>query len=64
MDRIDHDGIEAFKTRVLGLEVCGKSVLDWSRLLPGGPEDEIKQELRDHLGIEDLDEQTVVDPVE
>ncbi|MXZ87429.1 MAG: hypothetical protein F4086_18150 [Gemmatimonadetes bacterium] len=33
MDRIVHPGIEVFKERVLGLDIYGRAIKEWSRLL-------------------------------
>lgn len=33
MDRIEHIGLEEFKTKVLGQEICGYTISDWVRII-------------------------------
>ena len=33
IDRIDHGGIEDFKSRILNMDYCGRSVADWTQIL-------------------------------
>ena len=58
MDRIDHQGIEEFKQRVLAIEVHGLAIGDWSRLLYRGSEGAIRQTLQEKFDIteDDTDE--------
>lgn len=51
MDRIRHDGIEAFKTRVHGTLYKGLTVGEWNRLLSRGSEEDIANAFVTHLGI-------------
>jgi len=53
MDRIVHEGIEAFKTKVGTTRVNGMSVRDWTRLLASEDDARIRAALRDHLAIEE-----------
>lgn len=55
MDRIVHGEIERFKKRVLGTEVHGRSVADWSRLLCSEDDDAIAQAMKTRLGIKTVD---------
>jgi hypothetical protein len=55
MDRIVHPDIEAFKTRVMRMEVNGMSVRQWFRLLASKNDGLIKQGLRTHLNITEAD---------
>lgn len=50
IDRIEHLGIEAFKTRVLGTVVHGLSVKKWGQVL-GKDSATIEAALRKHLGL-------------
>jgi hypothetical protein len=51
-DRVEHAEIEAFKKRVLGSTVHGKTVQAWARLFGCGDEEKIEAALRDHVKIE------------
>jgi hypothetical protein len=55
MDRIVHPGIEEFKRRVLGTEIHGLSVAQWSRLLSLGSDEAIRRALRERFEIQDAD---------
>jgi len=52
MDRIVHDEIEKFKTRVLSTNYKGLTIKEWNRILFRGTEEEIKTTLEKYLGIE------------
>lgn len=54
MDRIAHEGIEVFKTRVLGTNYRGMTVAEWSKLLFKGTESEIASALSTHLNIKEV----------
>jgi hypothetical protein len=54
MDRIVHPEIEAFKTRVSGTQVHGRSVAEWRVLLNRGGEAEIIDSLSKHFDIRDV----------
>lgn len=60
IDRIAHDEIEEFKTRVLGRKVNGMTVMEWSQLLYRGGEDEIRRNLKSRLGITDQNAEDMV----
>lgn len=51
MDRIEHDGLEAFKTKVLNSRINGKTILQWSKILrkPEAPRN--REALREFLGL-------------
>lgn len=51
IDRIAHPGVEVFKRRVLGTEVHGLTIGQWSGLLSKGPEAVIRQALDERFGI-------------
>lgn len=53
MDRIEHQGIEEFKTRVYGTNFNGMTIRQWNRLLTLGTETAIQKALKDHLKIQD-----------
>ena len=53
MDRIVHEGIEKFKTKVFKSEVNGMSVSAWLKLLASEDDAKIKAALKDHLKIEE-----------
>jgi len=53
MDRIVHPEIEAFKKKIYGTELHGKTIGAWNRLLSQGSEDVIRQELAERLQITD-----------
>lgn len=55
MDRIVHDDLEAFKTRVLDTKVNGMTVRQWARLLGSGDDAQIKAALARHLDIKEVD---------
>ncbi len=51
MDRIRHDGIEEFKTRVHSTVYKGLTVGEWNKLLSRGSEKDVATALKTHLGI-------------
>jgi len=51
MDRIQHSGIEEFKSRVLSTVYKGLSIGEWNRLISKGTEEEIKVAFEEHLHI-------------
>lgn len=51
MDRIAHNEIEQFKTKVLSTEFNGLTIGEWNRVLYRGSKIEIKSALKNHLGI-------------
>lgn len=51
MDRICHEGIEEFKTRVHGTVYKGLTIGEWNKLLSRGSENDIATALEMHLGI-------------
>lgn len=51
IDRIEHEEIEAFKTRVENHEYHGKTIRDWSRLISSSDTDSLRAELERLLGI-------------
>ncbi|HFQ7487419.1 TPA: hypothetical protein ACHSX8_005400 [Klebsiella pneumoniae] len=52
IDRIRHNDIENFKSRILNTIIHGESIVYWSRLLSRGSVDDIKRKLSSTLGIE------------
>ena len=60
MDRIVHADIEAFKSRVLGMERNGMTINKWRRLLASGQEDRLRQSLEKHLGITEVDAESIL----
>lgn len=46
IDRVDHDGLENFKTEMLAMEFQGNSVLGWSQAFSRTPEDAADQILQ------------------
>lgn len=60
MDRIRHTDIEAFKTKVLKTEYIGAKVEEWSWILCGGNEAEIKDALETKLDIKEEDPKKIV----
>ena len=61
MDRIAHKSIEAFKKRVLALDVHGLTIAQWTRTLSSGNDDTIKIALEKHLGIKEGDVEDLVE---
>jgi hypothetical protein len=55
MDRIVHGGIETFKQRVLGTEIHGLTILQWSRLLSSQSDAPIRRALEERFGIREGD---------
>lgn len=55
MDRIVHEGIEAFKRRVLGTAFHGLTIGEWSRLLFGSSDDIIRRALEERFDIREED---------
>lgn len=51
IDRIEHEEIEAFKTRVENREYHGKTIKEWSRLISSNDTDTLRAELERLLGI-------------
>jgi hypothetical protein len=60
MDRIVHEGIEAFKKRVYATEFHGQPIGVWNRLLSSGSEKDIRQSLARQFEIAE-DRKVVVD---
>jgi hypothetical protein len=60
MDRIEHDGIEAFKTRVLNTKVHGLTVAQWSRLLCSGDDRYLRRALEERFDIKEDDAEKLV----
>lgn len=61
MDRIIHPDIEAFKTRVLGREIHGRTISEWSRILFRSEETELRRELTEQLEIVDRDVEDILE---
>ncbi len=55
MDRIGHDGIEAFAQTVYAKQFHGMTIGQWNTLLSSGNESAIKDALSKQLGISDVD---------
>ena len=55
MDRIVHPEIESFKTHVMNIKVNGMTVRQWSRLFASDNDELIKQTLKKHLSIIEVD---------
>lgn len=55
MDRIQHDGIEAFKRQVLDIEVHGLRVYEWAKLISSRDETYLAQQLSKRLDITEVD---------
>lgn len=55
MDRIVHEELEAFKTKVLSTQVNGMTVRQWSRLFASSDERKIRVALETHLGVTEAD---------
>ena len=51
IDRIDHEGIEAFKRAVLSRKLQGKTVGEWRRIVANKDDSVVAAALQDHLGI-------------
>ena len=51
MDRIVHEGLEAFKTKVMGTKVNGMTVRQWERLFRSSDENAIRRTLSEKLEI-------------
>ena len=46
IDRIEHEGIEDFKERILNMMFHGKKIKEWARILSGRiPDDELRKEI-------------------
>ena len=58
MDRIVHAEIEAFKSKVMAMDVNGLTVSEWGRLISGRNENRLRSALEEHVGVteEDSDE--------
>lgn len=50
MDRVIHAGLEAFKTKVMGTHIEGRSISDWSKLFRAG-KSALAQELQNRFRI-------------
>jgi hypothetical protein len=50
IDRIEHEGIEKFKTHVLGLKYKGETINEWKRLMAEGNEDKLRIKLEELMG--------------
>lgn len=61
MDRIAHDSIESFKTRVLALPFMGMTVSQWARVFSSGNDAAIKRALETHLGIKEGDAEDLLE---
>lgn len=55
MDRIVHPGIEAFKRRVMGTQINGMTIRQWSALLASENDTRLRSELESRFGITDRD---------
>lgn len=51
MDRIVHEDIESFKSRVYRTSYKGMTILEWNRLLSRGSESDIETAIAEHLDI-------------
>ena len=60
MNRIDHDGINAFKQKVLDTEHHGMKIKNWAKLLGQGNEAKLQKALKDHLGIIEVDSANIL----
>ena len=46
IDRIEHEGIEDFKKRILNMKFHGKRIKEWAKILSGRiPDDELRKEI-------------------
>jgi hypothetical protein len=52
MDRIVHPEIEAFKSRVIGLDFCGRTIREWSRLIAHSENGELAAALAELLELD------------
>lgn len=50
MDRVIHEGLETFKTKVMGTSIEGRSIGEWSKLFRAG-KSALAQELQRHFKI-------------
>lgn len=55
MDRIEHEGIEQFKKRVLETSLHGQTIGNWARLLSTGNDEVISRALQTQFDIKDVD---------
>ena len=60
MNRIDHDGINAFKQKVLDTVHHGMKIKNWAKLLGQGNEAKLEKALKDHLGIIEVDSANIL----
>jgi len=60
MDRIVHQEIEDFKTRVLRTTYNGMTIQEWARLLSRGDERSIRVALEKRLGIIEVDSESIL----
>ena len=60
MSRIDHEGINAFRQKVLDAELHGMKIASWARLFGQGNEAQLKKALKDHLGIIEIDSESIL----
>lgn len=51
IDRIDHEEIEKFKTKVLNMPLYGWTVKEWFSLLSKGTDDQIKEAIQDNIPL-------------
>lgn len=61
MDRIEHDEIEAFKTKVLATLVHGRTILEWRKVLFSGRKEKRREVLSEYLEIVDRDAQDILE---
>ncbi len=61
MDRIVHPEIEAFKTRVMNLSRNGMTINDWGRLLRLKDEGRLREALKEHLNIIEVDAESILE---
>lgn len=60
MDRIAHEGIEKFKTRVQNKKYNGMNIGEWARLLSSGDNHKIKIAFETNLNIKEIDTQEIL----
>lgn len=60
MDRIQHQGIEEFKTRVLDTRYHGMTVKEWARLFSRGSDEELRHVLEEVLDITEEDTEQIL----
>lgn len=57
LDRVGHDGIEAFADSIYAMDYHGMTIGQWNTLLASGKESAIKAALAEKFGIADVDAQ-------